>query len=64
MLGAHGEATDDRIEIDPEEIAEALWLDRREVVDVLAGDHPRLIPARKGAIARFLLEAWLADRLG
>jgi NAD+ diphosphatase len=63
MLGAHGEATDDRIEIDPEEIAEALWLDRQELVDVLAGDHPRLIPARKGAIARFLLEAWLADRL-
>jgi NAD+ diphosphatase len=63
MLGAHGEAVDDRIEIDPEEIAEALWLDRQDLVDVFAGTHPRITPARPGAIARFLLEAWLADRL-
>ncbi|PWJ22374.1 NAD(+) diphosphatase [Jannaschia seohaensis] len=63
MLGAHGEALDDRIEIDPEEIAEALWLDRTELMDVFAGSHPRISPARAGAIARFLLENWLADRL-
>jgi NAD+ diphosphatase len=63
MLGAHGEAVDDRIEIDPEEIAEALWVDRQELLDVFAGTHPRLTPARPGAIARFMLEAWLADRL-
>lgn len=63
MLGAHGEAVSDAIEIDPEEIAEALWLDRQELMDVFAGVHPRVTPARKGAIARFLLEAWLADRL-
>ncbi|TFL18801.1 NAD(+) diphosphatase [Jannaschia formosa] len=63
MLGAHGEAVDDRIEIDPEEIAEALWLDRSELMDVFAGTHPRIGAARKGAIARFLLENWLADRL-
>ena len=63
MLGAQGEALDDRIEIDPEEIAEALWLDRSELVEVFAGTHPRLLPAREGAIAHFLLRAWLADRL-
>lgn len=63
MLGAHGEAVSDRIEIDPEEIAEALWLDREELMEVLEGRHPRLLPAREGAIAHFLLHAWLADRL-
>ncbi|MGB3409525.1 MAG: NAD(+) diphosphatase [Jannaschia sp.] len=63
MLGAHGEATSDEINIDPEEIAEAIWMDRSEMLDVFAGTHPRVTPAREGAIARFLLENWLADRL-
>ncbi|UWQ18927.1 NAD(+) diphosphatase [Jannaschia sp. M317] len=63
MLGAHGEAVTEEIEIDPEEIAEAIWLDRSEVLEVFAGTHPRITPARKGSIARFLLENWLADRL-
>jgi NAD+ diphosphatase len=30
----------------------------------MAGEHPRLKPARKGAIAHFLIANWLADRLG
>lgn len=63
MLGAHGEAISEEITIDPEEIAEAIWMDRTEVLEVFAGTHPTITPARKGAIARFLLEAWLADRL-
>ena len=63
MLGAHGEAVSDAIEIDPEEIAEALWLTREELMEVFAGDHPRILPAREGAIAHFLLRNWLADRL-
>jgi NAD+ diphosphatase len=29
----------------------------------MAGEHPRLKAPRKGAIAQFLLSAWLADRL-
>lgn len=63
MLGAHGEAVTDHIEIDPEEIAEAIWLEREELLEVFAGTHSHIIPAREGAIARFLLQNWLADRL-
>lgn len=63
MLGAHGEAVTEEIEIDPEEIAEAVWLSREELADVFAGLHPTIVPARKGAIAHFLLWNWLADRL-
>ncbi|MEM9794897.1 MAG: NAD(+) diphosphatase [Pseudomonadota bacterium] len=63
MLGAHGRATTDRIEIDPEEIAEAVWLSRQELLSVFEGHHPRISPARAGAIAHFLLWNWLADRL-
>ena len=63
MLGAHGEAEPGEIAIDPEEIADALWVSRERMMAVLAGDDPALSPARPGAIARFLLEAWVADRL-
>jgi NAD+ diphosphatase len=63
MLGAHGLATSEVIEIDPEEIAEAIWLTREELADVFAGTHPRVLPARDGAIAHFLLKNWLADTL-
>ncbi len=63
MLGAHGEAITDEIEIDPEEIAEALWLSREELMEVFEHRHPRILPAREGAIAHFLLRNWLADRL-
>ena len=63
MLGAQGEAVSDAIEIDPEEIAEAVWLTREELADVFEGVHPRISPAREGAIAHFLLRSWLADRL-
>ncbi|TNJ47573.1 NAD(+) diphosphatase [Phaeobacter sp. B1627] len=64
MLGCHGQALNDEIRIDPAEIEEAFWLSRQEVMDVFAGQHPKVQPPRKGAIAGFLLENWVADTLG
>ena len=63
MFGCHGVATSDKIQIDPVEIEDAMWVSREEMVQAFAGEHPRLLPARKGAIAHFLLENWLADTL-
>lgn len=63
MLGAATEATSEAITIDPAELQEALWVSREEMVNVMAGLHPRIKPARKGAIAHFLLHHWLADNL-
>lgn len=63
MIGCHGHALTDNIVLDPVELEEALWLTREEMVTVMAGQHPRLKPARKGAIAHFLIANWLADRL-
>ena len=63
MLGAHGEATSEAIAVDPEEIAEAVWVTREEMAEVFRGAHPRIGPPRAGAIAQFLLREWLADRL-
>ncbi len=63
MLGCQGEATSDEICIDPEEIDDALWITREEMMDVFAGNSRRLKPARKGSVAHFLIWHWLADRL-
>lgn len=63
MFGCHGAALDDRITVDPTELEEALWITREELAAAFRGEHPKVKPARKGAIARYLLENWLADRL-
>ncbi|UWQ78592.1 NAD(+) diphosphatase [Leisingera sp. S132] len=63
MFGCAGEALSREITIDPEEIEDALWISRQEMMTVHAGEHPVLKPARKGAIAQFLIKNWLADTL-
>jgi len=63
MFGCQGEALEGAITIDPAEIEDALWLTREEMVTVMAAAHPRIRAPRRGAIAHFLAEAWLADRL-
>lgn len=63
MVGTWGRATTTDITLDPNELADARWITREDMLDVFAGRNPDIKPARKGAIAQFLLENWLADRL-
>jgi len=63
MIGARTEALDRALTLDPEEIEDARWVSREELVAVFAGLHPEIKPARAGAIAHFILRNWLADRL-
>ncbi|PJF09612.1 NAD(+) diphosphatase [Pseudorhodobacter sp. MZDSW-24AT] len=63
MLGCAAEAVTDAITLDPAELEHALWVSREEMVAVMAGSHAFIKPARKGAIAHFLIQNWLADRL-
>ncbi|MGH1354591.1 MAG: NAD(+) diphosphatase [Thalassovita sp.] len=63
MFGCCGTATDRDITIDPNEIEDARWFSREDIMLAFSGQHPELMPARKGAIAQFLLRNWLADRL-
>lgn len=63
MFGCQGKATSHDITIDPVEIEAAQWISREEMMTIFAGEHPTILPARKGAIAHFLLENWLADTL-
>lgn len=63
MFGCQGEALDDAITVDPEELEDAMWVSRADMHIVFAGQHPVMKPARKGAIAHFLLDNWLANTL-
>ena len=63
MFGCAGAALDRDINIDPVEIEDAMWVTREEIMQAMAGEHPTLLPARKGAIAHFLLENWVADTI-
>lgn len=63
MFGCQAQATSETIRIDPAELEDALWISREEMVTVMAGAHPTVKPARKGAIAHFLIQNWLAGRL-
>lgn len=63
MFGAWGQATSTEIIVDPVEIEDARWVSREEMAEIFEGCHPTIDPARKGAIAHFLLQNWLADTL-
>ena len=63
MIGCHGEATGTEIRLDPKELDDARWVTREDMLDTFAGRNPAMKPARRGAIAQFLLSNWLADRL-
>ncbi|WP_282076914.1 NAD(+) diphosphatase [Epibacterium ulvae] len=63
MFGCAGKALSEEITIDPNEIEDALWVSKSDMMQAFAGDHPKIKPARKGAIARFLIDNWLSDTL-
>ena len=61
MMGCH--ATSTEINLDPNELEDARWVTREQMAQVFAGEDDSMLPARKGAIAAFLLERWLSDTL-
>lgn len=63
MFGCLGQALSTEITVDPVELEAACWITREEMVTVIAGTHPEINAPRNGSIARFLINAWLADTL-
>lgn len=63
MFGCSGVALSEDITLDPQELEDAFWMTRQEAMDAIAGHHPKVRAPRKGAIAGFLLENWVADTL-
>jgi NAD+ diphosphatase len=62
MLGFVAEAASEAITLD-DELEDARWLSREEMVAVRAGLHPEIKAPRRGAIAHHLMQAWLSGRL-
>ena len=60
MIGACATAEDDSLDVDTNELDDARWFTRQEVIEALA-DHPEpsFQPPPRWAIARTLLDAWL-----
>ncbi len=63
MFGCRGEALGDEIRVDDNELEDAMWVSREDMMDVFAGQHPTINAPRRGPIAGFILEHWLKDRL-
>jgi NAD+ diphosphatase len=61
MIGCQARALDDGLTIDFTELDDARWFSRGEVAAALAGgENPAFLPPPRFAIARTLLEDWLA----
>ncbi len=62
MFGAVAEATTHAITLD-DELEDARWVSREDMLRAWSGAHPDMLPARKGAIAHYLIGQWLAGRI-
>jgi NAD+ diphosphatase len=63
MMGFVADAISESITIDPTELEDALWISKEDMLEVMAGQHPRIRPARQGAIAYHLIAHWLAGHI-
>jgi len=63
MIGCIAEAQTTQIKVDPTELEDAQWVTREDLVSIKGGTHPVIKPGRNGAIAQFLIESWLQDRV-
>lgn len=61
MLGFHAHASGTEIKIDADEIAEARWLSRDELID--AGRRGEILMPGSISIARWLIERWFGEPL-
>jgi len=63
MIGCKGVATTTEIKLDENELEDAFWVDKEELIESLSGNSDDILPARKGSIAHFLIENWLKDSI-
>lgn len=61
MIGCVGAALSDVIALD-DELDDALWISREDMLEAFAGRHPKVRAARPGSIARHMIGEWLAGR--
>jgi NAD+ diphosphatase len=61
MLGFYAETNGGTLKLQPEEIADARWLERGELQRLLAASEPGLMLPRPVSIARRLIMDWLNE---
>ena len=60
MMGCTGQAQNRTIQIDKDELEDAIWVSKEDVFRALNGLDKSIFMARRGAIARYLIEKWVA----
>ena len=60
MMGCTGEAQNRSLKIDKDELEDAIWVSKEQVFRALNGLDKSIFMARRGAIARYLIEKWVA----
>jgi len=60
MMGCTGEAQNRTINIDKNELEDIIWVSKEDVFRALNGLDKTIFMARRGAIARYLIERWVA----
>ena len=63
MIGCIASATSTKIQIDPNELDDAKWVTKEEIVKAYSGIDVGLTPARRGSIAGFLIRNWVEGSL-
>ena len=58
MLACSAEALSTEIAIDQQELEDAMWVNKTDLPDILAGKHQQFAAPRISAIARVVLSAW------
>ena len=58
MIGCIAEANSDVISLDKDELEDARWFSKKEIIQALKSKG-EWWPARKGSIARFLINEWV-----
>ena len=62
MIGCHAQATSRQITVDREELEDARWFTRDEVVEMFRGEHPEQISIPPPiAIAHHIIRAWVEE---
>ena len=63
MIGLKAETSQVSLNIDNNELEDAIWLSKKDLKSLLTGNLKDMEPARPGTIARYLLESWVHNNI-
>ena len=63
MIGLKAETDQISLNIDKNELEDAVWLSKKDLKTLLTSNLKDMEPARPGTIARYLLESWVQNSI-